>query len=116
METAVHLSEFKAWFEGFTDGIEALPSPKQWAKIQERVGEITNDYTSARVFHDHYWRPYYSHFPFPAFAGYSAIGSQVQSANSCDSDALVAAGSNAQNGPDNAFAALGKADFASLAS
>lgn len=35
------LSEFKAWFEGFTENLDGPPNKKQWARIQKRVGEIT---------------------------------------------------------------------------
>ena len=34
------LSEFKAWFGGFTENITKLPTQKQWARIQARVKEI----------------------------------------------------------------------------
>lgn len=29
--------EFKAWFEGFTDGIGAVPNQEQWEKIKKKV-------------------------------------------------------------------------------
>ncbi len=32
--------EFKAWFEGFTEAMDKLPTAKQWARIKERVSEI----------------------------------------------------------------------------
>lgn len=35
------LSEFKAWFEGFTEGMDGPPSLKQWERIQARVKEIS---------------------------------------------------------------------------
>lgn len=35
------LSEFKAWFEGYTEGMDGPPSAKQWDRIQERVGQIS---------------------------------------------------------------------------
>lgn len=54
----MNLSEFKAWFEGFTENISGQPSKKQWARIQERVGEITSEPTSYPVFVDRYVRPY----------------------------------------------------------
>ena len=34
-------SEFKAWFEGFSEGIRGVPTKKQWERIAQRVGEIT---------------------------------------------------------------------------
>ena len=34
------LSEFKAWFEGFTENIDGKPNEKQWKRIKARVKEI----------------------------------------------------------------------------
>lgn len=33
-------NEFKAWFEGFAEGIGDVPSPEQWARIRAKVKEI----------------------------------------------------------------------------
>jgi len=33
-------SEFKAWFDGFTEALEGVPSEKQWERIKARVAEI----------------------------------------------------------------------------
>jgi hypothetical protein len=53
--------EFKQWFAGFVEGIEGkTPNAKQWAKIQERVSEITGTPVVEKYFYDRYWRPYYS--------------------------------------------------------
>ena len=54
----MHLSEFKAWFEGFTEEMKSPPNKEQWSKIKKRVSEISNDYTPAQVFIDRYWYPY----------------------------------------------------------
>lgn len=55
----MHLSEFKAWFEGFTENMGGkTPTIKQWEKICKRVSEITADYTPPQVFIDRYWHPY----------------------------------------------------------
>ena len=54
----MHLSEFKAWFDGFTEDMEGPPNPKQWKKIRARVAEITNDYTPTPIFIDRYVTPY----------------------------------------------------------
>lgn len=36
-------SEFKAWFEGFTEGmIIDLPNESQWLAVKKRVSEINN--------------------------------------------------------------------------
>jgi len=54
----MHLSEFKAWFEGFTEEMSGTPNKAQWARIKKRVGEITNDYTPSPIFIEKYARPY----------------------------------------------------------
>jgi hypothetical protein len=38
--TTMQPEEFKAWFEGFTDGWESSPSEKDWLKICERVKQM----------------------------------------------------------------------------
>jgi len=60
----MNLSEFKAWFEGFTENISGQPSKKQWARIQERVSEITSEPTPYPVFIDRYVRPYQPYWTF----------------------------------------------------
>lgn len=58
----MHLSEFKAWFEGFTEEMKGPPSKEQWAKIKKHVKEISADYTPAPVFIRDYvypWRRYW---------------------------------------------------------
>lgn len=48
-------SEFKAWFEGYTESIEDAPSEKQWKRIKARVKEIDGHAVSYPVFVDRYW-------------------------------------------------------------
>lgn len=36
------VSEFKAWFEGFTEAMDGPPDAKQWARIQSKVKEIAD--------------------------------------------------------------------------
>ena len=48
------LSEFKAWFEGFTESLSGPPNPDQWKRIQDRVKQIapvtvTNHYLYKRT-------------------------------------------------------------------
>ena len=31
------LVEFRAWFEGFSDGISEAPTKEQWAKVVDKV-------------------------------------------------------------------------------
>lgn len=48
------LSEFKAWFEGFTEVMDGPPSHKQWERIQARVREISGAPVTYPVFVDRY--------------------------------------------------------------
>ena len=53
-------SEFKSWFEGFTEGLDGQPSKKQWERICKRVSEIDGT-PVAPVYVERYrdwWRPY----------------------------------------------------------
>lgn len=54
------LSEFKAWFEGFTESIEgkSAPTQKQWAKIKEKVALIDGAPTTHVVYLDRWVQPY----------------------------------------------------------
>jgi hypothetical protein len=36
------VGQFKAWFEGFTEGMEGPPTAKQWERIRAKVKEITH--------------------------------------------------------------------------
>ena len=49
------LAEFKAWFEGFTEGMDAAPNADQWERIKARVKEIDGTAISYPVFIDRYW-------------------------------------------------------------
>ncbi len=54
----MHMTEFKAWFEGFTEDMKGAPTKDQWAKIKKRVKKITPDYTPAPIFIERYARPW----------------------------------------------------------
>ena len=65
----MNLSEFKAWFEGFTESLSGPPNAKQWKRICEKVALIKDaPATTYPVFVDRwvrpywypYWQPYYS--------------------------------------------------------
>lgn len=32
--------QFKAWFEGFCEGIAEAPTPEQWAKVKDKVADL----------------------------------------------------------------------------
>lgn len=52
------LAEFKAWFEGFTESMEAAPTVEQFAKIKAKVALIDGTVTTYPVFISHFYRPY----------------------------------------------------------
>lgn len=35
------VSEFKAWFSGYAENIEGVPSLEQWKRVVERVAEVS---------------------------------------------------------------------------
>ncbi|HEY0120631.1 MAG TPA: hypothetical protein VGC14_02530 [Rhizobium sp.] len=113
------LAEFKAWFEGFTETLEAAPNEKQWERIKARVAEINGAVTTYPVFVDRYvppYRPWYVGTPLnPTF--YSTnTSSDVKSTISLNGDHVGATYSE-QSVFDmsSAMIDLGKAEFRSLA-
>ena len=67
------LSEFKAWFEGYTEEMEGPPSRKQWKKIQDKIKKISDAPTPWPIFVDRYihpWRPHWDRVAW--FAGQTA--------------------------------------------
>lgn len=72
----MNITEFKAWFEGFTDGIDSNPTEKQWEKIKAKVTEIKAEPTSPLVIREyinsyrrHWNEPYWGN-PFQPYATY----------------------------------------------
>ena len=64
------LSEFKAWFEGFTEDMDGAPSEKQFGRIKAKVEEIDDEpiekntfiYRYGNIFPQPFWdRPYVSY-------------------------------------------------------
>lgn len=92
------LSEFKAWFEGFTENIEGEPTAKQWKKIKSRVAEINGNSVTERYFYDHYWHrpwvgPWYSTtYGLSATAATGALGLATSSTAWSGERALLALG------------------------
>lgn len=64
----MHLTEFQAWFDGFTEEMSGPPSADQWKKIKRRVREITADFTPAPIVIEKYIRPYRRFLPQPYWA------------------------------------------------
>jgi hypothetical protein len=51
------LSEFKAWFEGFTEDMDGAPTAKQFKKIKAKVADIDGAPVPIHIFRDRYWLP-----------------------------------------------------------
>lgn len=71
----MNLSEFKAWFSGFTENMDSTPNEKQWARIKERVAEIDGKPITQTVYVDRYvdrypYRPYWSNGPYISTSPY----------------------------------------------
>jgi hypothetical protein len=57
-------SEFKAWFDGFTEAFEGrIPTKAQWGRIKDRVAEIDGKAVTERVYVDRYWPTYVKTYP-----------------------------------------------------
>lgn len=84
----MHLSEFKAWFEGFTENMNGeTPTDKQWKRIKAKIGEIDNDYTLAPVFIDwprrrRYWDEWHSNTVGTPGRAMASLGRPGASSNS----------------------------------
>lgn len=72
------LSEFKAWFEGFSEGIDKAPTEKQFAKIKAKVAEINGAPLTQTIFVDRYVRPYPSYWERPYATWSTSGGTTVQ--------------------------------------
>jgi hypothetical protein len=92
----MNLTEFKAWFEGFTEALDGPPGPKAWARIQEQVAAIVPEPTKPREFHTHYHRePWWQHWN-----GYSPVSwgtSHVATIGTAQSHAVLHSADAADN-------------------
>lgn len=55
-------SEFKAWFDGFTEAFgNKLPTKAQWSRIKARVAEVDGNTVTEKRYYEYYHRywPYY---------------------------------------------------------
>lgn len=100
------LSEFKAWFEGFTEDMDARPTEKQWKRIKARVKEIDGTAITREVYYRNwpYWGPYYY-----AASPYSASGASVSS-RAAALNVGIGANTASANG-SNALFDAGKAEY-----
>lgn len=65
------LAEFKAWFDGFTESLDDVPSSKQWKRVKEQVGKIDGTVTTYPVFVDRYLPV--RHYPYWSYLGAAGV-------------------------------------------
>ena len=76
--------EFKAWFDGFTEGLDGAPNEKQWKRIKAKVADINGSPVSYPVYIDRYLLPSrqrYTGIVWDASSGAMAVGGAVSSCN-----------------------------------
>jgi hypothetical protein len=102
------LAEFKAWFEGFTEGMAAAPDEDQWKRIKARVAEINGAATPYPIFVDRYVEPYRRYWPnVPYWSACGAVSQGMSAKSAVD-------GSSPNGFVFNSSAAmldLGKAEY-----
>ena len=111
----MQVSEFKAWFEGFTEDMTKLPTVKQWARIKARIEEIDGVETTERVFIDRYWRRYE---PYWTWSNINIpCGSLTVSTNQpqLSNNSVQLTGTQTVLNASQAFTALGRAEATSIA-
>jgi hypothetical protein len=61
------LSEFKAWFSGFTEMMDGPPNADQWSRIQARIKEIDDKPIPVTVYREYVerFRPFWPASPHP---------------------------------------------------
>jgi hypothetical protein len=107
-------TEFKAWFDGFTEALAGLPNDDQWKRIKARVAEIDGKPISYPVYVDRYWsnpyRPYW-YGGYCATSGGAGVVSSTFTGVSSTSTITSAGASTAPTFDSKvAMYALGKAD------
>lgn len=104
------LSEFKAWFEGFTECMDGAPDEKQWERIKARVNEIDGVAITKTVFIDRYV-PMYQRY----WSSYDVYGGALTAIGSAMPDVYNATAAlkavNAEFDSYNAMLDLGKAEY-----
>ena len=67
------LTEFKAWFEGYSENIGKQPTQKQWSRIKEKVEAIDGVQITREVIHR--WWPSYPRWEYATYtSGLSPSG------------------------------------------
>lgn len=105
------LQEFKAWFDGFTEGMPGTPNKDQWKRIKARVKEINGTAVTYPVFIDRYVHHYPS-YPWSTFC----VGSTIDQFQTTIGSANVNVRDDGHSvfNSSQAMLALGKADYQSI--
>lgn len=109
------LSEFKAWFESFTEDMDDRPTAKQWGRIQARVSEITGQAVSYPVYIDRYVQPLRPYWDRVWCGGATGISSQPYNQLRGSGNMGRGGPTNAQFDSHSAMKTLGRADALALA-
>lgn len=115
-------SEFKAWFDGFTEAFTGCPTKGQWTRIKARVAEIDGQPVTERVYVDRYLPAYIRTYPqmvpnwATTYCGHTGIGGASGGSMSSGAIASNAIGQGAIStfNSSRAMADLGRAEAASL--
>lgn len=100
--------EFKAWFEGFSEGITDKPTIKQWQRICKRVKEVDGTPISYPVYVDRWVKPYWRPWCDPPIVYYG------MDQNSVTTSTLNAVGTDQCQAALPTLQEIGKAEFQSL--
>ena len=109
-------SEFKAWFEGFTEAVPGVPTKAQWARIKTRVAEIDGRPITEHVYLHRYWNTYPIYcntLPVYTSQGHLTTGNgtiTLTAGGTSSTSAVVQASNTAHFDSHAAMAALGRAE------
>lgn len=111
-------AEFKAWFEGFTEGMDGKPNDKQWKAICERVKTIDGTQLVTRTFVDRYIERYRDPLWSGLYWGATTSGATSKSVDVSYQAALGGMGAVASQtstlSADDLLRQMGRADYADL--
>lgn len=107
----MHLTEFKAWFKGYTEEMAGTPNKAQWAKIKKHVDNISADYTPAPVFIERYYEPWRRYwYNTPIWSTTNAVLCSGNAANTNRTEAPTAS-ANIYNLSAADWTEAGRAEF-----
>jgi hypothetical protein len=111
----MNLPEFKAWFEGFTENLDGLPTAPQWKRINEKIKKIEDAPPVTRYVFDDYhhpWRRWYSGEIYQALSASS--GQRLSSISNSQAKARATQQIEEVFDSGTAFRELGRAEARSI--